>query len=245
MTMKIHVYSLCWNEERFLPYFLRHYCPIAEKIAIYDNLSEDRSVEIIKSFPNTQVRPYSTAGQLRDDAFLYIKNQTWKESRGQADWVIIVDTDELLWHANLLGYLEECKQKGVSIPVPIGYEMISDAFPSAEGQVYEEIKRGTLFHEYSKLCIFNPDLIQDINYGPGCHLAAPQGQVVVDQRGDLKLLHYRFLGLDYVLPRFEARRSRMSELNKAKRWGAQYEYSQEQIIGFINSFKSRMTQVIP
>ena len=48
-----------------------------------------------------------------------------------------------------------------------------------------------------------------------------------------------------MLPRFEARRSRMSELNKAKRWGAQYEYSQEQIIGFINSFKSRMVQVIP
>ena len=138
--MKVRVYSLCWNEERFLPYFLRHYCPFVEKIAIYDNLSEDKSVEIIKSFPNTEVRPYSTQGQLRDDAFLYIKNQTWKESRGQADWVIIVDTDELLWHPDLLSYLEECKQKGVTIPVPMGYEMISDAFPSTDGQVYEEIK---------------------------------------------------------------------------------------------------------
>jgi hypothetical protein len=243
--MRIHVYSLCWNEAQFLPYFLRHYCPLAEKVAIYDNLSDDRSVEIIKSFPNTEVRPYSTQGQLRDDAFLYIKNQTWKESRGTADWVIVVDTDELLWHPNLLGYLEDCKRQGISIPVPIGYEMISDHFPTTSGQVYEEIKNGALFHDYSKFCIFNPSQIEDINYGPGCHFAAPKGHVTVDKRGDLKLLHYRFLGLDYVLPRFAARRARMSQLNKAKRWGAQYEYSHEQILASINSFRSRMVQAVP
>ena len=66
---------------------------------------------------------------------------------------------------------------------------------------------------------------------------------MLDQRGDLKLLHYRFLGLDYVLPRFEAPAHERAE--QGQTLGRQYEYSREQIVASIDNFKSRMVQVVP
>lgn len=55
MTPRIHVYTICWNEERFLPYFLRHYGAFAEEITVFDNGSDDNSVAIARAFPNTRV----------------------------------------------------------------------------------------------------------------------------------------------------------------------------------------------
>jgi glycosyltransferase involved in cell wall biosynthesis len=47
--MKVGLTAPCFNEERFLPYFLRHYSTFCDKIFIFDNCSTDKSKEIIKS----------------------------------------------------------------------------------------------------------------------------------------------------------------------------------------------------
>jgi hypothetical protein len=245
MSLRIHVYALCWNEERFLPYFLRHYGSFAEKIHIFDNMSSDRSVDIIKSFPNTHVERFDTNELLRDDILRDLKGTRWKDSKGRADWVICVDTDEILWHARLVEYLQSCQQRSITIPVPSGYEMVSDSFPTTPGQVYDEVKQGAFNVEYCKPCIFNPNAIMEMNYNAGCHLARPVGRVIVDPRSDLKLLHYRFLGLDYVLPRFQVKFSRCSEINKQNNWGAHYGAEKEQIIQGIELFKRESIQVVP
>ena len=46
----------------------------------------------------TEVIPYSTGGKINDFKYLEIKNNAWKKSRGKADWVIVVDMDEFLYH---------------------------------------------------------------------------------------------------------------------------------------------------
>ena len=78
----VHVYALCWNEEKILPYFLRHYGRIASKIVIYDNESSDRSVEIIRSYPNTEVIPYSTDEKIDDFRWLGIKIMRGRKAEG-------------------------------------------------------------------------------------------------------------------------------------------------------------------
>ena len=56
-VMKIHLYSVCYNEEIILPYYLNHYSKFVDKITVYDNFSTDSSVEILKQ-NNVEVIPF-------------------------------------------------------------------------------------------------------------------------------------------------------------------------------------------
>jgi hypothetical protein len=42
----------------------------------------------------------------------------WDESRGIADWVIVTDIDEHLYHLDLYNYLAQCRIRGVVFLVP-------------------------------------------------------------------------------------------------------------------------------
>lgn len=159
--------------------------------------------------------------------------------------MICVDADELVWHANVPGYLASCARRGITLPVPSGYDMVADTFPTTAGQVYEEVKCGAFTTAYCKPCVFDPDAIEAINYEPGAHTANPRGRVVADPRSDLKLLHYRFLGLDYVLPRYFIRNLRRSAINRQQGWGSQYALSQAEIIEGIGRLKRGCIQVVP
>ena len=48
--------------------------------------------------------------------------------------------------------------------------------------------------------------------------------------GEVKLLHYKFLGLDYVLPRYSQLRSGLRSKDIAMSFGSQYLWDQERII---------------
>ena len=72
--MKIDVYTLCWNEEVRLPYFLRHYEKFANKIVVFDNESDDGSRKLVEDHPKAILKTYSTDGKIRDDMYLQIKN---------------------------------------------------------------------------------------------------------------------------------------------------------------------------
>lgn len=159
--------------------------------------------------------PCSTGDQMRDDLQVEFKNTSWKSSRGPdpADWVIVVDLDEIVYHPRLVEYLARCKSDGITLLWTTGYDMFAKDFPRTPGQIYEEVKNGVADAWYSKPAVFDPNAIAEINYVPGAHGCDPIGNVIEERSPDLKLLHYRFLGLDYVLPRFEARRQRQSDLN--------------------------------
>jgi glycosyltransferase involved in cell wall biosynthesis len=242
--MIIHVYTVCWNEETLMPYFLRHYAQFADRIVVYDNESDDGTAEIARAFPKTCVRTFGTDDQLRDDVLIDIKNNDWKESRGMADWVIVVDVDEFLWHENLPAYLEACRAHGISLPVPQGFEMLAQAPPGGAGQIVDEIRTGAPEPRFAKCCVFDPNRIVEISYGPGCHRANPIGEVRADRSPELKLLHYRFLGRDWVQRRWEARSRRLSPLNRAKRWSVHYEMDQHAVALWVNRLRDNAFDVI-
>ena len=98
----IHCYFLCYNEENILPHLLRYYSDFCEKVFIMDNMSTDNSHEIIKTFEKAEIIPYNSNNELRDDVYLMLKNNLWKKSRGVADYVIVGDADEFIYHPNLL-----------------------------------------------------------------------------------------------------------------------------------------------
>src|ERR1700722_20355846 len=56
--LRIHVYSICWNERRMIEYFLRHYETFAERIVIYDDDSDDGTKEILLAHNKVEVRRF-------------------------------------------------------------------------------------------------------------------------------------------------------------------------------------------
>ena len=55
----IYVYVVCYNEEFMLPFFLKHY-EYATKIFIYDNCSNDNTIDIINKSNKCEVIMYSS-----------------------------------------------------------------------------------------------------------------------------------------------------------------------------------------
>ena len=229
VPMRIRLYTVCWNEARMLPYFLRHYEQFCDSIVVYDHKSDDGSAEILDAHPLCERRSLSNAKGLDDGVLLDIKCHVWKECRDRFDWVICCDVDEFLYHPDLPGYSQDCLNRGVSIPAPTGWQMVSDDFPSSAGQLYDHVMTGFEDSFYNKRIVFNPTLVQEINYSPGCHAAHPQGVVCEDADPDLKMLHFKYLGLEYLKSRYAELAAQLSDFNRAHGFGWHYLQSHEQL----------------
>jgi hypothetical protein len=221
-AMRIHAFAICYNEEALLPYYLRHYSAFCDKITIYDNQSTDRSVEICKANPKVEVISYDTGNEIRDDIYLQIKNNCWKNCG--ADWVIVGDIDELVYHPQLREVLGKTIATAFA---PALFNMFSKKFPTTDGQIWEEVKRG--LQGGAKLNLFRPADIQEINYQPGCHEAHPVGRIVRDDSLNIKTLHMKYLGKEYYMERTRMSNSRLSAVNKRYGWGHHYQKSAEEL----------------
>ncbi len=91
--MHIDLYATCWNEERMIPFFLRHYEPLVDRIVIFDDGSNDHSLELLRASRKVELRRLPSG---LSSILMHMEemNRCWKESRGRADWVIIADPDE-------------------------------------------------------------------------------------------------------------------------------------------------------
>jgi len=74
--MKIIVITVCKNEEKMLPWFLRHY-DFADEIHIHDNGSTDGSLKILASNPKVKIITFTTDGR-NDKAIAEVKNTYYK-----------------------------------------------------------------------------------------------------------------------------------------------------------------------
>lgn len=216
----IHVHSPCYNEESLLPYFLEHY-RFAEKIFIYDNYSVDRSAAIIRENQKVEVIPVDTNNQFLEASLLKIKNHEWKRSRGEADWVIVCDIDEFLYYPDWEKLFTELKESRATITKPIGYQMISFDFPRDYSKpIVQQVNRGNYSEVYSKQVLFQPAEIAEIGYHAGAHVASPYGNVSYFESLDLKLLHYKNLGWEYLNRRVKQNKPRLnqSEIDQHNNW---------------------------
>lgn len=214
--MRVAVLSMCHNEAAFLPYFFRHYRSFADHITIIDNNSTDDSLAICKK-ESDLVSITNTDGLHRLDMMTYLKNNYWKLLRN-FDWVLIVDIDEIVYHPNMRQFLESSKD--YTVLTPTAYQMFSDVFPTEEGQITEVMSFGVLStpdiclsllncNSFDKKCIINPSKIKETNYTDGMHQANMTGNVIELCDPTLKMLHYRFLGLDYIINKNKMRAKRL------------------------------------
>jgi hypothetical protein len=219
--MVLHVYAVCYNETVLLPYFLRYYTSLADKVVIFDASTDPSAAAMVSRFGNVVRIPSSEVrsddhGKMSESILIGLRNEGYKESRGKADWVIVADIDEIVYHPRLLDLLARYKREGTTILRSQGFEMVSSRPPSTEGQIYEEIFLGFRNHYYSKCAVFQPGV--DIRYSPGCHSCSPAGNVVIRHDPTILLLHYRFLGSNFFCGKYLARQDRLSQENVEQGW---------------------------
>jgi Glycosyl transferase family 2 len=243
--MIIHLYTLCWNEEKILPFFLRHYTPLVDRIFVADDGSTDRSAEMLSKCPLVTFRKFDGAG----DSFIFAQQKdsdgAWKQSRGVADWVICCDMDEFLYHENFRAYLEESAAKGITILPSRGFQMVAEDFPPEDWDLPREIVRGMPFHEMSKTIIFNPAAIEETRFSPGKHVVFPTGRPVFPKTTELKLLHYKYLGREYLVRRHADLFTRRRRIDLERRFGFQYSRTAQENILEFERVKRLSMQVVP
>jgi hypothetical protein len=221
--MRIHAHILSWNEEKILPFTLDYYSSFCEEIFIHDNMSTDSSDEIYKKYPKVRVLKWDSNEQINEMNYINIKNNEYKKysRNNDVDWVIVCDCDEFLYHPNLINVLQEYKQNGITVPKVCGHDMVSERFPIYDGElITKKIKIGS--DRYQPMCkniIFNPNV--EVNFGVGAHSFSTTNGVFSENE-DLKLLHYKFLGKDYVKKLYVERAKRLSMFNKQNKFGEHY-----------------------
>lgn len=231
----IHLYSVCFNEQVMMPHFLDHYTSFCEKIFIYDNISNDDTEKICQDHPKVIFLSYDTLGKIRDDIYLNFKNNIWKKSRGIADFVIVCDIDEFLYHKNLLNYLSFLKTNKITLIKPTGYNMVSELLPTRSNNLFSDFQFGVRSTSFDKVIMFNPNEIDEINFDFGAHTCNPVG-LLNYSNNEFKLLHYKYLNLEYVINRYNIMSSRLSKFNLKFNLGLHYNFSKRRIKNEFNNF---------
>lgn len=221
--MRVHLYTQSLNEAPQLPFFFRHYDPWVDRYVFFDDGSTDGTLEALAAHPKVEVRRFIRAVP---DSFVAsaqrLHDSHWKESRGQADWVVVTAVDEHLHHPDLPGYLARCEAAGVTMIPALGHQMVATTFPAADTLLCGTLTQGTPYAGMNKLSLFKPDALRETRFLPGRHAANPVGDLACPLHDRLLLLHYKYLGLDYLLRRQAALAKGLGEIDRQRGWGGQY-----------------------
>jgi glycosyltransferase involved in cell wall biosynthesis len=198
---KLELYTFIYNDQDFLPFFLKYYS-FVDRMTFIDSGSTDDTLKILNKFAtpsNPVIRITQTGLETWDQDILHeYRNFIWKDTKH--DIVMLPDCDEIFYHPELINYLNN---RTTDIFEMDGYEMVSNRFP-AKGSDILNIKTGVYHHIYNKSTIFNPKieisfLNAHIRYSPCANI----------DMGGIKLLHYRNLGIDFMKKRRDREQSRL------------------------------------
>ena len=237
----MHLYALCWNDEQMLPFFFRHYDQVVDQYFIFDDGSTDASLKILAEHPHVTVarNPRTVPGSFVLSA-RNLFNTCWKASRGRADWVIVTDIDEHLYHEHLGDYLARCASAGVTFVPALGFQMISEGPPSAGANLCLDYPMGAPWGQMMKASVFNPNAIEEMEYQPGRHRAAPSGQVLLPPVDELLLMHFKYLGFQHTRKRHRALSKRLGVIDRIHRFGHRYSWGEKRLRDDWDAFKERL-----
>lgn len=245
--IKFNVYALCYNEETILPYFLHHYRQ-AENIFVFDNMSTDKSREIVEK-AGRNVYQFSTNGTFDDGVHKKLKDEMWCNSVGKVDYVIVQDMDEFVFFPefpdDIKAGLGKLKERGVNGGVCRGYEMCN-----VDGKLNEIKESEPLFRHlykgyprtnYNKPLIFDPTVVEKTWFEAGQHDWHPVFKENVqpnisNKTGEVLLLHYKHLGYEYECEKRLNMAKRQSIGNRVCGLSTEYSLSEEEIRSYTKQF---------
>ena len=239
----VWIYTLCYNEIRILPFVIDYWETYADRVIVYDNGSNDGSVEYLKSFEWIEVRKYESNDSINDIIMRNMKNDMWKESIGKADIVQVGDVDEVIWADNIIKELNDFKNSNNAVWDSKCYQLTTETFPiHQKGVLINHLKDCKFTYDgvMSKNILFKPNLIDNMNYECGCHSSNPIGKNTSLYINDnIKMFHIKWLDKDYVISKYHESAKRLSEINKRHRYGWHYTKTDDEIIREYNTIRAR------
>lgn len=210
---KVHLFTLTYNEEKILPFFFQHYEKFVDRFYVFDNHSTDRTEEICKERDDVIFVKWDSKGKMDSFQLTEMRNKIWKKSIAHCDFILVVDADEFLYHKNMKSVLSKMKKNMFTIAKPVGYGMLSSKFPTSGELITNQVKKGVRTPMMDKCVLFSPRHVEKTNYGLGSHTCLPEGYIKVYRDENLKLLHYKGLGVDYSLERKNLFKKRVPKKN--------------------------------
>lgn len=236
-TIKIWVYLLCYNESAIIPFVMDYWKRFAEKVIVYDNYSTDNSVELLKKYDFVEVRYFKSDNTFNDIENINIKNNCWKEAKGNADYVFVGDMDEVLYQENITSIFSSLKNNGYTIIKPSWYDLLSYEFPQHGSGLLHDVVKKCEYNDNGKITILDPNNITEMNWTVGCHHCNPVGNIKASVIKNLYLFHCRHLSPDYVKDRYKMYVERFSDVNKENGFGIHYTWIDE----YDKEFSQRFT----
>lgn len=238
--MILHTYISTRNDLWMVRHYVRYWSQFASKIFVYDDDSTDGTREFLLSCaPLVEVKDPGFHGIDELDLQNLRSHEYRKWSRGVADWVVIGDSDEFHYHPNMVQALEEKKRQGFVGVVSHGWQMMAERPPEGDVLLTDAIKEGLPDTGYSRV-IFSPelDIIQGIGHH-SWHIVGGQSlnfhptrkkldkpvelpkKIYPVETADIafKMLHFKYIGSDYIRDRHARIWDRLSDHNKKVGWG--------------------------
>ena len=224
--MKVETHILAYNGADILIYAARHYITFSNRIILHDLGSTDGTRDLAAQF-GMEVRQWDCKNRLNDLLNKKIKDEAWRGT--DADWVIMVDTDELIYFPKgAADSFSSYAAQRLPVVKPHGFEMFSETYPVTNGQIYDVVKFGARDDRwYAKPVIFSPKRVKSIDFSTGAHTCTAKlksgvefGNPTVHSEPPAFLLHFHHIHpIEKIVNDFEAIMARMSEENKKNGWG--------------------------
>lgn len=199
--MVLHGHVLCWNEIELVPFVMDYWKRAGvDKLFVYDNGSTDGTLEELAKYDFVQVVPFESNGYTDEYKLTELRNTLWKSSRGDADWVIISDFDEVPYYygeGTLKEWLET-QHSAIKTKMP---QLLCDIFPDYNGTLIHKTEGMRAFEDanMNKTLTFPLNGLCDISFELGAHKCHPRGIGVSVFPNNYCFLHLKHLGKKYVI----------------------------------------------
>lgn len=236
MKKILKITPIC-DDEVFLPHHLKYYDFIDKHIFV-DFGGTDSSVDILKKAQqnNKNIEIVQChASQVRHDTMSLFKNHYYKYYRQDYDIVMVADVDEIIYHPNIKQILNTLQPNQHFVNQ--GFQVVMDCVPSVD-TFLQQIKLGTPDAAFNKPSVFDINL--DMYFRPGHHVAypvAPNGAKVQPVLGQLYLLHFKYLGAEYLQNISNKRFARRKDYSQRTGHSSHYEQIAQRPVDHFNEVK--------
>lgn len=230
--VKLYGVTLTYNESKMIPYVMPYYVRLGiDKLIVYDNQSTDNTVELLKQYPFVEVRTFTTNHTFNDKAHIDLKNKVYKEFiDDDVKWMMVTDFDEVIYYDgdNFKEYLMNKTLEGYNYYDKKMINVISEHFPAInDNLVHENVNFGNYWENLGmKTTLFYINDITTLRYTPGCHkcfFTTKKTKKNLKDDKHLMSFHLKYIDFDYNLEKFKIYSNRLSDLNRKKKWGLQYD----------------------
>lgn len=223
--MKIAGVTICYNEAEMVKYVMPYWERIGiDKLIVYDNMSTDNTVELLKQYPFVEVRPFHTDGKFDDSANSNIKkNVSLELANAGYDWIYHGDFDEVIYceNPNFREELKKIEDLGGTVFCrdlvhPFNADLTND-FDSTK-LIHEQRSHFLTWNDWtnkwggSKVLMHNAKKIHKISFTSGAHDAKLdfKGNVPVIFGYPFIAFHLKFVDLEVLEKNSHAKHERIS-----------------------------------